>query len=60
MTLAGLAGRTEGIIVLEVDDMLEFGEKAHHDNMKRHETELRFGKNVDLMKDHDGVMFADA
>ena len=40
---------TQGILVLEVDDMLEAGNETHRQKMKILEQKLRFGKIVELM-----------
>ena len=41
---------TQGILVLEVDDMLEAGNETHRQKMKILEQKLRFGKIVELME----------
>jgi len=47
----------EGVIVLEVDDMLEAGDERHQHIMKEIGNDLKFGKAEELMLP-DGVLFA--
>ena len=50
--------RTRGIIVIEVDDLLEAGSAEHRAKMKWLETKLKFGKIVELMNAKEGTGYA--
>ena len=49
---------TQGVIVVEVDDILEAGNAEHQKRMAWLETKLRFGKTVDLMEEKHGTGYA--
>jgi hypothetical protein len=49
---------TKGIVVLEVDDVMEFGDHDHDALMCTLEQELRFGKKIFLRDVSEGVFFA--
>ena len=49
---------TRGILVLEVDDMLEAGDSVHRQKMELLEKRLRFGKVVDLQNTEGGSGYA--
>ena len=50
--------KTKGIIVIEVDDILEAGSSSHREKMKWLEGKLRFGKIVNLMETKEGTGYA--
>ena len=50
--------KTKGIIVIEVDDILEAGEADHRKKMEWLESKLRFGKIVNLMEAKEGTGYA--
>ena len=50
--------RTQGLVIIEVDDVLECGEKLHRQKMKELESMIRFGKSVNLAEDKAGCMYA--
>ena len=50
--------RTQGIIVIEVDDLLGAGSSEHRAKMKWLETKLKFGKIVELMGVKEGTGYA--
>ena len=50
--------RTRGIIVIEVDDLLEAGSSEHRAKMKWLESKLKFGKVVELMGVKEGTGYA--
>ena len=50
--------KTDGIIVLEVDDILEAGNKRHRERMDILEKKLRFGKVVKLQEANAGSGYA--
>eukprot|EP00435_Cladocopium_sp_Y103_P028601 s1454_g7.t1 len=50
--------KTRGILVLEVDDILEAGDETHRQKMSELEARLRFGKVVDLQKAEGGSGYA--
>ena len=47
--------KTQGAIVIEVDDILEAGGPRHRSLMKKLETKFRFGKIVDLINTPEGT-----
>ncbi|CAJ1416610.1 unnamed protein product [Effrenium voratum] len=49
---------TQGMIVIEVDDVLEAGNKEHQRRMSALESMLKFGKAVELQSDAAGTGFA--
>ena len=49
---------TQGIIVIEVDDLLEAGSSEHRAKMKWLESKLKFGKVVELMGVKEGTGYA--
>ena len=56
---SGIPGHpTEGIIVVEVDDILESGNERHRNKMARLEKKLRFGKIINLREHPEGTGFA--
>ena len=50
--------KTQGVIVIEVDDILEAGGPRHRKLMQRLESKFKFGKIVDLMKTPEGTGYA--
>ena len=64
LTLDALADGTEnpretqGILVIEVDDILEAGGARHRQKMAKLEQKFRFGKIVDLMSVPEGTGYA--
>ena len=60
LTLDGADGKdtTEGVIILEVDDILEAGTAIHQKKMELLEKRLRFGKVVSLTDVQEGTGYA--
>ena len=60
LTLDGENGKdtTEGVIILEVDDILEAGATVHQKKMELLEKRLRFGKVVSLTDVQEGTGYA--
>ena len=59
LTLPGDIGEpTKGIVMLEVDDVLEFGDEDHRSLMESLEQEIKFGKRVKLRESNEGIFFA--
>ena len=54
----GPDAKTQGIIVVEVDDVLECGGELHQQKMRTLEAKLRFGKAVDLKNEPEGTAYA--
>ena len=50
--------RTQGVVVIEVDDVLEAGNAEHQKRMKWLEEKLRFGKAVELRSEQSGTGYA--
>ena len=50
--------KTQGVIVIEVDDILEAGNRRHRENMAKLEARLRFGKVVRLKDRPEGSAYA--
>ncbi|CAJ1399663.1 unnamed protein product [Effrenium voratum] len=56
---SGIPGHpTEGIIVVEVDDILESGNERHRNKMAWLEKKLRFGKIINLREHPEGTGYA--
>ena len=49
---------TRGIVVFEIDDMLEAGDEVHRQKMQLLEQRLHFGKVVDLQSTEGGSGYA--
>ena len=49
---------TQGVVVIEVDDVLEAGNAEHQKRMKWLEEKLRFGKAVELQAEQSGTGYA--
>ena len=49
---------TEGILIIEVDDILESGGEIHQRKMKLLQERLRFGKAVELREEAAGTAYA--
>ena len=49
---------TEGIILIEVDDLYETGSQRQRRNMEWLASKLRFGKSVNLREEHNGTSYA--
>ena len=54
----GPEAKTEGIIVIEVDDLFEAGGERHRRNMEWLAGKLRFGKSVNLQQEVQGTGYA--
>lgn len=50
--------KTQGVVVIEVDDVLEAGKAEHQKRMKWLEEKLRFGKAVELRSEQSGTGYA--
>ena len=50
--------KTEGVIVIEVDDLFEAGSELRRRKMERLAGKLKFGKAVNLQKDRAGTGYA--
>ena len=50
--------QTQGIVVVEVDDILEGGGPRHQENMRKLEAKLRFGKVINLVDHPEGTGYA--
>ena len=50
--------RTQGLIVIEIDDVLEAGNAEHRRRMEWLEKRLRFGKAVNLQEEKSGTGYA--
>ena len=50
--------KTQGVVVIEVDDVLEAGNAEHQKRMKWLEEKLRFGKAVELRSEQSGTGYA--
>ena len=55
--LLSQAGKLEGIIVIEIDDLLSFGYQAHNEAMARLRQRFRFGKFKNLQELAEGTTF---
>lgn len=54
----GPGAKTRGIIVVEVDDLLESGDAEHRRKMEWLESKFRFGKATELQKETQGTAYA--
>ncbi|CAE7242722.1 engB [Symbiodinium sp. CCMP2592] len=55
--LLGQAGKLEGILVIEIDDILSFGYQAHDEAMARLRQRFKFGKFKSLQELPEGTTF---
>lgn len=53
----GEDGKLHGIIIVEVDDLLCFGDERHDDKLEELRSRFNFGKFVDLASQPDGASF---